>query len=541
MTLRMSGFSMIVATLCVIFTYLYLNNGIEFKNVSFNKLIIPTLYVKMNKSLMVDIKNATIKDTNITFDTTFRYSIGDSFSTLHILKFNSNVLHSKIDISLAVDIGDLFNYQKGVFRGHIHIIDILLKFKKNSKYALIQKKNTTIYYNAKFKNNTIEIFTKNPKLHYVFKNNKHFLTGQDDANLILSYLAFAKPIGNNSYANAQIKVEMADKNDPHIDYANFKIYAKAYNLSLDIDSSVFASNTTSKEFPYGVFIQLHNATMVYDGIPARYDNATLFMNKYVFKVDGTHKRTKASLALTKSGGKTFFYLNAKDGYDEDVNLIYNKTLFEGGKFDITMGGFVGETLKAKVNAYDTKMLNNKQLNSINAMSRTLTLATYGAITIFTAGLAAPLLVQDVDLTVGGYPIQKAHLYVEHPSDGGRMFIKNMHIQSKGSNVAGFLDYNLTKSTIKGKLRITYLKTLGKTLSSIPIVKQLTTGSDNEFSTTIYIKGDSQNPTITTKIVKNTLKQTAKSSFDIIKIPFEFAQKLSHKKQETDTLNNWDDI
>ncbi len=537
MKLRISTFSMMVSILCVIFTFLYLNSGIKFKNISFNNLNIATLYVKINKSLIVNIINATIDNSNITFNTTFRYSIGDSFSTLHIYNFNSNIIYSKMDISIAVDIGDLFNYKKGVFRGHIHVIDLLIKMNKNSKYALLQKKNATIYYNAKIKNNTIEIFSKNPKLHYLFKDGKHFLKGKDDANLILSYLSFVKPIGKNNNARANITIELANTNNASIDYKNFKIYAEVYNLSLNINSSVFASNTSLKEFPYGVLIHLNNAMMIYDDIPARYDNATLFMNRHIFRVDGLHKRTKGILVLTKKSNNTFLYIEVNKAYDKDINLFYNETIFDGGEFNLVLNGDIEDKLNARITAYNTKMLNNQQLNTINALSKTLTLTTYGALTLYTAGIATPLLLTDLDLTVDGYPITKAKLFVEYPTSGGRIFIKNLNIQNKGSNLQGFLDYNLTKSTMKGKLQVSYLKTLSDILSTIPIIKQITTGSDGKFSTIIYIKGNTKNPTITTNIIKNTIEQTADSSIDIVKMPASLAEEIKSSIQTKQQSEN----
>jgi hypothetical protein len=465
------------------------------------------LYVK-HATLHID-NNLSIKHAHIMYDTMFDSNLSGNINlqTNHgHLNFDIHKLKSHVRSQTFIDI------QNRPFSFDIVINDhnIQAREKSVALYLDIGEKTTLEI------DDIATLYEYSPFLQY--RNITH-------GDLRLSTKDFYKFTINGSYRPDVI--HFFDKEDHPIDTYKLAGQFTTTNLSLSINNKVhlFKSDNTHIIFnDYDLFLPAINSedddVAIEKYTLSSVNSNLIFDNKHklltstlnaTFKGDdatihATHKDGDLSILMDKHG----FILEAYDFSDSVVKSLLGFTFFRGGNYNLYMDGKSENDFQAYMTLSDLLLTDLGAYNNMLALINTLP----GLLTLTNPGFNS-----------NGYKIRSGYLQFKYKKP--EIIFEMIHLEGDSTDIVGEGHVNLEHNTIDLKLSVQTLKGLSNVISAIPIAGYLVLGEDGKFSTKMDVKGNLDDPEVTT----HTLKGIISAPINIIK------RVLTSPKKLVDMLNS----
>jgi len=341
-----------------------------------------------------------------------------------------------------------------------------LKLKtKNFKDISLQLKTDLSSYNIFYKKEKVDDIVLDAEI-----RNMKLITVKDNIGLIKSNIILSKkPIINIALNNMDIKYK-TDTNNSEIINCETKII----NLP-------------------SVNLYLKNGSFEYNNKLLKYKKLKIKTNNDQIDINLDNNSTKIELNIKNKN----ILLDAKELDSEFVNNLFEKEVINSGFINLKVKGtqcLLEGNIKIKdVNIKDATILNN------------ILLVANSAPTLINPLLVAPNLYR---FASGGfmlreYKIEEGSMNVKLNRGTNILNLNNINIQGVSSNFYGTTFIDLSKKQIDAKLNVAVIQDYSKIISYIPVAGYILLGKDKNFSYSVDVTGDLENPNISTNLISDT--------------------------------------
>ena len=463
------------------------------------KITIPFNTLKIDTTGYFIIKNSPIYFKNIRF-----YS---KYADIYLHNKTIKIKNSNISYKNLFDLNTtgIFDAKKSFYDGDVLINKLLLKYNDNTILRAKKIKDTI---NIDFKKGDIVL----PKHDCRFKiDKKETLFNISDIKKIYTLSPLLRRYHIKS---GSIKIATPD-------FATFKLYAhipkydqkillkehkpiKEFNITATINKSGFVASTKDIKLKVSNKIDIETKDISFDFRGEKDSDSnitkptTLQAQRADIYLDGNITIPTDDFTLFvyqdkkifSSMYKTNHIFYSKDAKGVDINTNYisssylnkliGKQLFHGGSFKISV--------KERNSVFKGKC------NIVNSVIKS-----------FKKGG------EDFKIDVGKFDFYYTN---------GILSLKNIVLKNDSSTLVGNGYIDIKNKKINLTFKVTILKRLGKTISSIPFLGYILLGKNGKFTSKAKISGTFDNPVITTDFAKNVIKSPFSIIFRIIKSPFE---------------------
>jgi len=430
-----------------------------------NVEIINNSILKQNKMYgKVNIKSLSYSDLLVVKNETLSYSLFYN-KALNILLPMRYITYKKDENNLStINIKKLKLLNKYIPKYNLPKGSLRLKT-KNFKDISLQLKTDLSSYNIYYKKEKV----KNIILDAEVKDMKR-VTIKDNIGLSKSNIILSKrPVINIALNNMDIKYK-TDTNDSKTTNCETKIIDLPY-MNLDLKNGSFKYN---------------NKLLKYKKLKIKTNNDQININL-------NNNNTKIKLNIKNKN----IVLDAKELDPEFVNNLFEKEMIDSGFINLKIKGtqcLLEADMKLKdVNIKDATMLNNILLVANSAPS------------LINPLLVAPNLYR---FASGGfmlreYKVKEGSMNIKLNRDTNILNFNNINIQGVSSNFYGTTFIDLNKQQINAKLNVAVIQDYSKVINYIPVAGYVLLGKDKNFSYSVDIDGDLNNPNISTNLIKDT--------------------------------------
>jgi len=243
-----------------------------------------------------------------------------------------------------------------------------------------------------------------------------------------------------------------------------------------------------------------------------------------------HKDSKISIKLLNKNDIEVYASNINDIF---INTLLNKSVMDKGTLNIFVNGTLPK-LDGKIVIKDSNLKNISILNNVLFFLET----TPAIINPF---LAIPSLF-GLD-KLGTYKVLDGTIEFIYDYDSNIIDIKNLYTKGNGIDFDGQGTINLAKNKVNFETKLIFLKTYSSIVEYIPILNYILLGDNNRVETRVSVKGDLDNPKISTHLVKdgamaplNMLKRVITTPANIIDGLNKLNDKTDQKEEDTKEEN-----
>lgn len=423
-----------------------------------------------------DINSSGILDTNLgKFDGNVTINSFD-------LKSNKNEILNIKNISLPAK----FNITENEFLLNLEKIPVNLLFKKDNYKIKIPNlnhftNNSSIMQNLGIKNGNLTLYTKDFDEYFINLNISQMDNLIYDGNSSLSEGNFSilyKPESLTAHSKDK-KISIKEKNN------ELKISLKDLNLFLkDSNSSKTDQKIILNAINSSIILNDINKTIFFDSYEAKKD-----ANKTIFKAN--YEKAQLNLRLSDESVS----LNAYEFPYSFINNIYNKDIFNQGKFSLIIQG---------------KDIKNYSGNFKFTQTYIKDLSYYHQLLELINSIPSLLFFKSPNFNEDGFEIKTADILFSRIDE--KIQIHSLDLKGSSADIAGYGQIDLNTSEIDLKLELKTLKDVSKIIDKIPLIRFIILGEDKSISTAISVKGKLDKPTFTTHLIEDT----ATSPFNILK-------------------------
>lgn len=421
---------------------------------------------------------------------------GEFDGSLNIKSFNIKASNNEIlnvkDLNLSAD----FNITKNEFLLNLKEIPVNLVFKKDSYQIKIPNlgyfyKFSPLMQNLGIKNANFNLRTKSFDEYFInlniseMNNSIYDENGSlKEANLSILY----KP--NELIVHSKDKrIKIKEQNN------ELKINLKDLNLFIKDSNSSNKSeqNITLNAIRSNIILGDINKTIKFDSYEARKEK-----DKTIIRAN--YEKGLLNLRLSDDS----LSLSAFEFSDKFINNIYNKNIFNEGKFSLTIEGKDTKNYSGNFKFSDTYIKD---------------LSYYHQLLELINSIPSLLFFKSPNFNEDGFEIKNANVLFSRIKD--KITIHSLELKGSSADIAGYGQIDLNTSNINLELELKTLKDVSKIIDKIPLLNFIVLGENKSISTAISIKGNLDKPKFQTHLIEDT----ALSPFNIIKRTFQLPFKI----------------
>jgi hypothetical protein len=185
--------------------------------------------------------------------------------------------------------------------------------------------------------------------------------------------------------------------------------------------------------------------------------------------------------------------------DEYVNAIFNKQIFKGGNLTFHATGNIND-LNGKF------LIEDSSINNLAAINNLLTFVQTSP------GLINPLLAIPSVVGMAGnsgfnvmaYKIVNGKIDFNYSKEKELLDIKKLATVGNGIDFDGYGQVDLNTMILTSNVKLIFLKDYSKIVGAIPVINYVLLGDNNRVETQVDIKGDIEDPEISTNFTKDTI-------------------------------------
>ncbi len=434
---------------------------------------------------------------------------------------NCNLSYKKL---FDLNVTGLLKSKIGTFDGNVDIISFLLNIKNNPILHISNLKKQPVNMKIKNKNNIIVLKTLKTKLLFEKEKNQFIL------NDLTLYKKFSKFIKKYDFKKGSIAVKT---NDFKIYNARLKLYGlvtpfmykkkkiKDFDIHISTDGKEIKAFTDDKKiylsYNKHLILNLSNLDMVID------NNKTSALDKMNISLNGKNVNflikdlnstiINDSFTLNRFKNETRFassYMNSSFGFEQNrsyikihgdnlssyfINRAINKNILDGGAVKVRAKGISTQMLDGNITIKNSILKNFSLFNNIMAAINTI---------------PSLVLLKDPSFNELGYLVKKG--FISFKINGDTISFNQIRLHGVSADMVGVGYINLQSKKIDMNMQIKTLKDISKVIKNIPLVGYILLGEDKSISTEVAIKGTTDNPTVKTQLLKDTIN----SPLNIIK-------------------------
>jgi len=431
-----------------------------------NIKIVNNSILKKNKMYgKIDIKSLGYSDLLVVKNEAVFYSLFYN-KGLNILFPMQYITYKKNEDNLSIiDIKNLKLLNKYVPNYNLPKGGLNLKT-KNFKDISLELKTDLSPYNIYYKKEKVNNIILNAEVKDMKK-----VTIKDNIGLLKSNIILSKkPVINIALNNMAIKYKTDTNN------------SKTINCKTQII-----------DLPY-MNLDLKNGSFKYNNKLLKYKKLKIKTNNDQIDINLDNNNTKIELNIKNKN----ILLDAKKMDPEFVNNLFEKKMIDSGFINLKVKGtqclLEGDMKLKDINIKDVTMLNNILLVANSAPSLINPLLVVPNLYRFASG----------GFMLSEYKIKEGYTNLKLNRDTDILNFTNINIQGASSNFYGTTQIDLNKKQINAKLNVAIIQDYSKIISYIPVAGYILLGKDKNFSYSVDVNGDLENPNISTNLIKDTI-------------------------------------
>ncbi len=185
--------------------------------------------------------------------------------------------------------------------------------------------------------------------------------------------------------------------------------------------------------------------------------------------------------------------------DEYVNAIFNKQIFKGGNLTFHATGNIND-LNGNL------LIEDSSVNNLAAINNLLTFVQTSP-ALINPLLAIPSVVgitSNSGFNVMAYKIVNGKIDFNYSKEKELLDIKKLVTVGNGIDFDGYGQVDLNTMILTSNVKLIFLKDYSKIVGAIPVINYVLLGDNNRVETQVDIKGDIEDPEISTNFTKDTI-------------------------------------
>ncbi len=234
-------------------------------------------------------------------------------------------------------------------------------------------------------------------------------------------------------------------------------------------------------------------------------NSTLLSNKFtmnIFKHSTRFVTMYKDSQLGYEQNRSSFSMHGKNLNSYFLDTILNKKILQGGSFNLESAGVSSDMFNGKLTIKDSILKDFSLFNNIMATINTI---------------PSLLFLKNPNFNEQGYLVKKG--LINFKKNGKIISFDKIILHGASADIYGFGYIDLKNKKIDMDLEIKTLKDVSNIIKNIPLVGYVILGEDKSISTYIKVTGKTDNPKISTQILKDTINTPLNIIKRAIQAPF----------------------
>ncbi len=300
-------------------------------------------------------------------------------------------------------------------------------------------------------------------------------------------------INDRLFITAQQERTFFNIKDVDIDVDNLLQNVLTYRKSM--------KNASGKESlaPHLLYIEGHRSRLSYKRLelPCDFYNVKVYTDPLSIKFETKHRDGEIR-GIVEDGKLNVAGKNLSDTIMKGLTTLDQ---LEGGSFDFDAKGVMDDfngTILMRDTLWAKTAFYNNLLATLNTIPAILTLKNPG-------------------FSKNGFKIKRGAL--DYRFKDGTLFFKKIVIEGYSAQITGKGTIDLKKDMIALKLQIHFLESLTNVLNKIPVAGYLIFGKDGTLAVTLNVKGDLNDPKVSTEATKDLIKAPLNILERTLTLPF----------------------